>query len=113
MAFVPPARHLVRARDLADARYVDPLGVDDLARAAGLSPFYFSRMFKATTGTTPHERLMDLRIESAARLLERTKLALSEIATRSGFRTQAHFSAAFRRRKGCTPREWRRNSVAA
>jgi AraC-like DNA-binding protein len=54
MAFVPPARHLLRARDLADARYVDPLDVDDLARAAGLSRAHFSREFRRTFGESPH-----------------------------------------------------------
>jgi AraC-like DNA-binding protein len=44
--FVPPARHLLRARDLADARYVEPLDVDDLAGAAGLSRAHFSREFR-------------------------------------------------------------------
>lgn len=43
MAFVPPARHLLRAKDLADARYAEPLGVDDMAQAAGLSRAHFSR----------------------------------------------------------------------
>ena len=46
MAFVPPARHLLRAKDLADARYADPLTVDDLAGAAGLSRAHFSREFR-------------------------------------------------------------------
>ncbi|MDQ1419861.1 MAG: hypothetical protein QOJ52_1823, partial [Acidimicrobiaceae bacterium] len=54
---VPPARHLLRAKDLADARYFEPLGVADLARAAGLSPAYFSREFRRTFGEAPHQYL--------------------------------------------------------
>jgi AraC-like DNA-binding protein len=50
MAFVPPARHLARARDLADARYAEEIGVDDMARAAGLSRAHFSREFKRAFG---------------------------------------------------------------
>ena len=51
MAFVPPARHLLRAKDLADARYFEPLGVDDMAAAAGLSRAHFSREFHRATPT--------------------------------------------------------------
>ena len=54
MSFVPPARHLLRAKDLADARYAERLDVDDLARAAGLSRAHFSRQFRQTFGTSPH-----------------------------------------------------------
>jgi AraC-like DNA-binding protein len=54
MAFVPPARHLLRARDLADARYAQPLDVDDMAGAAGLSRAHFSREFRRTFGESPH-----------------------------------------------------------
>jgi AraC-like DNA-binding protein len=54
MAFVPPARHLLKAKDLADARYFEPLGVDDLASAAGLSRAHFSREFRQAFGESPH-----------------------------------------------------------
>jgi AraC-like DNA-binding protein len=54
---VPVARHLLRAKDLADARYFEPLAVADLAAAAGLSPAHFSRQFKATFGESPHQYL--------------------------------------------------------
>ncbi len=53
MAFVPPARHLLRAKDLADARYAEPLDVDALARAAGLSRAHFSREFPRAFGESP------------------------------------------------------------
>ena len=66
MAFVPPARHLLRAKDLADARYFEPLGVDDLARAAGLSRAHFSREFRRAYGESPHAYLLTRRLERAA-----------------------------------------------
>ena len=69
MAFVPPARHLLRAKDLADARYFEPLDVDDLARAAGLSQAHFSREFRRTFGESPHAYLLTRRLERAAALL--------------------------------------------
>ena len=71
MAFVPPARHLLRAKDLADARYFEPLGVRDLARAAGLSHAHFSREFRRTFGESPHAYLLTRRLERAASLLAR------------------------------------------
>ena len=69
MAFVPPARHLLRAKDLADARYFEPLGVDDLAAAAGLSRAHFSREFRRAFGESPHAYLLTRRLERAAALL--------------------------------------------
>ncbi len=68
MAFVPPARHLLKARDLADARYAEPLEVSDLAHAAGLSQAHFSREFRAAFGESPHQYLLTRRLERAAAL---------------------------------------------
>src|SRR6476646_4112847 len=68
MAFVPGVRHLTRAKDLADRRYADPLGVDDLARAAGLSRAHFSREFRRRFGESPHAYLLTRRLERAAAL---------------------------------------------
>ncbi len=50
MTPVPPARHLLRARDFADRRYAEPIGVDDMAAAAGLSRAHFSREFARAFG---------------------------------------------------------------
>lgn len=58
MTPVPPARHLLRAKDLADARYRDPLDVDDLAAAAKLSRAHFSREFRRAFGESPHQYLL-------------------------------------------------------
>src|SRR6266566_2323837 len=62
MASVPPARHLLRAKDLADARYSEPLTVDDMARAAGLSRAHFSREFRRAFGESPHVYLLTRRL---------------------------------------------------
>lgn len=83
------------------------LRLEDLATAAGLSPFYFTRMFKAATGSTPLDYLMEARVAEATRLLGDTALPLGEIAERTGFRTHAHFSTVFRKRRGCAPRSLR------
>src|SRR5207302_2698990 len=69
---LPPARHLLRAKDLIDARYREPLEVPTLARAAHLSPAHFSREFRRAFGETPHQYLLTRRLERAAALLRNT-----------------------------------------
>ena len=81
-----------------------PISLENLAGAIGLSPFYFTRMFKAATGFTPLDYVMETRVAEAERLLGATDLPLAEIGRRVGFRTQAHFSTVFRKRRGCAPR---------
>src|SRR5207302_11412772 len=76
---VPPARHLLRARDLADARYFEALGVDDLARAARLSRAHFSREFRRAFGESPHAYLLTRRLERAAALLRATHRSMTDI----------------------------------
>src|ERR1700742_3476926 len=97
MAFVPPARHLLRARDLADARYFEQLGVDDLARAAGLSRAHFSREFRRAFGTSPHAYLLTRRLERAAALLRTTDRAVAEICLDVGLTSVGSFTPSFKR----------------
>ena len=87
MAFVPPARHLLRAKDLADARYFDPLGVDDLAAAAGLSRAHFSREFRRAFGESPHAYLLTRRLERAAALLRTTDRSVADICLSVGLQS--------------------------
>ena len=107
MAFVPPARHLLRARDLADARYVDPLTVDDLARAAGLSPAHFSREFRRAFGETPHRYLLTRRLERAAALLRTTDRSVADICLSVGLRSVGSFTTSFGRMFGMSPTAYR------
>src|SRR5262249_18984587 len=79
MYLIPPERHLLRARDLVDARYAEPLGVDDLARTAGLSRAHFSREFRRAFGESPHAYLLTRRLERAAALLRSTDRSVSSI----------------------------------
>src|SRR3954462_1043159 len=79
MIFVPPARHLLRARDVADARYFEPLGVDDLAGAAGLSRAHFLRELRRDFGESPHAYLLPRRLERAAALLRSTDRRVADI----------------------------------
>ena len=88
MAFVPPARHLLRAKDLADAWYFEPLGVDDLARTAGLSRAHFSREFRRTFGESPHAYLLTRRLERAAALLRTTDRSVADICVSVGLQLE-------------------------
>src|SRR3954471_18713962 len=103
MAFVPPARHLLRAKDLADARYSDPLDVDDLARAAGLSRAHFSREFRRAFGESPHAYLLTRRLERAAALLRTTDHSVAEICVSVGLRSVGSFTSSFSRTFGKSP----------
>jgi AraC-like DNA-binding protein len=103
----PIAHHLLRARDLADARYFEPLSVADLAAAAGLSPAHFSRRFKATFGESPHQYLLTRRLERAAALLCATDAAVATICFAVGAEGVGSFTTSFRRMFGLTPLAYR------
>jgi AraC-like DNA-binding protein len=107
MAFAPPARHLLRAKDLADARYAEALDVDDMAAAAGLSRAHFSREFKHAFGTSPHAYLLTRRLERAASLLRVTDRSVAEICMDVGLRSVGSFTTSFKRMFGKTPTEYR------
>jgi AraC-like DNA-binding protein len=107
MAHVPPARHLLRAKDLADAWYFRPLGVDDLARAAGLSRAHFSREFRRAFGESPHAYLLTRRLERAAALLRTTDRSVAEICFDVGLRSVGSFTTSFTRTYGRSPTAYR------
>jgi AraC-like DNA-binding protein len=107
MAFVPPARHLLRAKDLADARYFEPLGVDDLAGAAGLSRAHFSREFRRAFGESPHAYLLTRRLERAAALLRTTDNSVAEICLAVGLTSVGSFTTSFTRTFGMPPTAYR------
>jgi AraC-like DNA-binding protein len=107
MAYVPTARHLLRAKDLADARYFEPLGVDQLARAAGLSRAHFSREFRRAFGEAPHAYLLTRRLERAAALLRDTDRSVADICFSIGLQSVGSFTTSFTRAFGCSPTSYR------
>jgi AraC-like DNA-binding protein len=113
MQYVPTARHLLRARDLADARYFEPLGVDDLARAAGLSRAHFSREFRAAFGESPHAYLLTRRMERAAALLRNTDRSVADVCLSVGLNSIGSFTTSFKRTYGVTPAAYRASFPAA
>ena len=107
MAFVPPARHLLSAKDLADARYFEPLGVDDMASAAGLSRAHFSREFRRAFGESPHAYLLTRRLERAAALLRATDRSVADICFSVGLQSVGSFTTSFTRSYGVSPTAYR------
>jgi AraC-like DNA-binding protein len=107
MAFVPPARHLLRAKDLVDARYFEPLDVDDLARAAGLSRAHFSREFRRAFGESPHAYLLTRRLERAAALLRTTDHSVADVCFSVGLQSVGSFTTSFTRTFGMSPTAYR------
>ena len=104
---VLPVRHLLRAKDLADGRYFEPLTVADLGRAAGLSRAHFSREFRRAFGETPHQYLLTRRLERAAALLRNTDRDVTEICFSVGLASVGSFTTSFRRVYGSTPAAYR------
>jgi AraC-like DNA-binding protein len=107
VAFVPPARHLLRAKDLADARYFEALGVDDLAHAAGLSRAHFSREFRRVFGESPHQYLLTRRLERAAALLRTTDRSVADVCFSVGLQSVGSFTTSFSRTYGVAPQSYR------
>ena len=109
----PVERHLLRARDLADHSYAEPLAVSDLAAAAGLSPAYFSRLFRDAFGVTPHGYLLTRRLERAAALLRGTDHSVARICVEVGFSSLGSFTTSFTRTFGMSPVAYRQAHPAA
>ena len=96
-----------RALALIEQRLPEPLAVNEIASAVHLSAFHFARMFRRSTGMSPHEYVTSRRMEKAKTMLALSDVALAEIARRVGYRTQAHFTRVFHERTGTTPRRFR------
>jgi AraC-like DNA-binding protein len=107
MVFVSRARDLMRARDLADARYFEPLDVGDLARAAGFSRAHFSREFRRAFGESPHTYLLTRRLERAAALLRNTDRSVARICFDVGLQSVGSFTTSFTRTYGVSPTAYR------
>ena len=103
-------RTIVQISDYIHAHLDQPIKLADLAEVAGISQFHFSRLFKQSMGMTPHQYLIQQRIEQAKQLLKGTKRAIAEIALECGFNSQSHFSKHVRDATGMTPNNYRKNS---
>jgi AraC-like DNA-binding protein len=104
---VEPTRHLVRAKDLADGRYFEPLTVADMARSAGLSQAHFSRAFRREFGESPHAYLLTRRLERSAALLRTTDSSVADICIAVGLQSVGSFTTSFTRTFGMSPTAYR------
>lgn len=104
---VPLERHLLRAKDLADGRYFDPVSVDDMARASRLSKAHFSREFRRAFGVSPHAYLRTRRLERACALLRNTDRSIADICLAVGLESVGSFTSSFTRTYGTTPTAYR------
>jgi AraC-like DNA-binding protein len=107
MAYAPTTRHLLRAKDLADASYAERIDVDDMAAAAGLSRAHFSREFKRAFGESPHAYLLTRRLERAAALLRTTDRSINDVCLSVGLRSLGSFTTSFTRTYGRSPAAYR------
>jgi AraC-like DNA-binding protein len=96
-----------RVRDYVGENLGGDIGLSELASQTGLSPHYFSLLFKRAVGVSPYRYVLSTRIERAKRLLRERKMAMSEIALELGFADQSHFSKVFKTFAGATPRQYR------
>lgn len=105
--------HLRAARDHADRHYAEELDLEQLAAVAGLSKYYFQRLFTVTYGQSPAAYLSERRIERAQDLLRATNLTVTEICHLVGFTSLGSFSSRFRQMVGESPSEFQRRYAAS
>lgn len=103
--------HAKRVREYMDEKFADNLSILSLAKIAHMSPSYFIRAFTLTFGLPPHQYLTRLRLDKAEQLLTQTDLTINEIAHRTGFSSQSHFTNTMKRFKHITPGQIRANKT--
>ncbi|HVK76726.1 MAG TPA: AraC family transcriptional regulator [Kofleriaceae bacterium] len=101
-------RRLVRVRDWLHAHAAEPVGLDELARRAGMSRFHFVRRWRDAFGVTPHQDLTRMRLDRAKALLAADAARVTDVCLEVGFTSLGSFSALFAERIGCPPGAWRR-----
>ena len=107
MARTVPHESLLRARELIDSQYTQPLNLDELAQAANFSRYHFIRAFRRAFHATPHEYLTRKRIERAKELLAGDRLTVTEICFEVGFESLGSFSSLFHKVVGWSPSIYR------
>jgi AraC family transcriptional regulator len=104
---------LRRIKELVHARMEDDLSLDELAQSVGLSTAHFARMFRKSTGETPHQFVLRQRLERAKAMLRAPDARVLDVAVACGFKTQQHFAQAFRDVCGVSPTEYRQDLVGS
>lgn len=105
------AQRMKHVLDYIDGNLFEPLALNELAAQACLSPFHFSRVFKAATGLSPRRYVTERRVEAAKVALSKRHSSLSEIALNTGFGSLDNFIRVFRRSTGETPARYRKQAL--
>jgi AraC family transcriptional regulator len=101
-------RKILQVSEYIHAHLDQEIQLADLANIVGISQYHFSRLFKQSMGISPHQYLLQQRVEQAKQLLKNSRLAIAEIALQCGFNSQSHMGKAFRELTGMTPSQYRR-----
>jgi AraC family transcriptional regulator len=99
---------LRKVKEFVHAKLEDELRLGELAQSVGLSIAHFSGMFRKSTGETPHQFVLRLRVDRAKEMLRSAESRVLDVAIACGFKTQQHFARVFRQLCGATPSEYRR-----
>jgi AraC-like DNA-binding protein len=100
-------RRVAAVTRFMEERFAEPCALSDFARLAGLSPFHFLRVFRATTGLTPHQHLLRTRLRAAAKMLATSPAAVTEVALGIGFEDLSNFTRSFRAEYRQSPLQYR------
>jgi AraC family transcriptional regulator len=101
------SQQLRRLSDFILAHLNEDLSLEMLGQQVGFSPYHFARLFRRSTGESPHQFVMRKRLEAARRLLKETDTPIAQIASQIGFPQQSHFTHTFKRYTGTTPLNYR------
>jgi AraC family transcriptional regulator len=104
---------LRRIKELVHAKIEDDLSLDEMAQTVGLSTAHFARMFRKSTGETPHQFILRQRIERAKAMLRAPNARVLDVAVACGFKTQQHFAQVFRDVCRVSPTEYRQDFIGA
>jgi len=102
-----PGKRLRRVLDYIAENLTGDLGLKELADVVGMSPHYFSELFRRSVGRSPHQYVLSQRIERAKKSLRNSKRTVLEAGLSAGFENPSHFARVFRRLVGATPRQFR------
>ena len=104
---------LRRIKELVNAKMEGDLSLDEMAQSVGLSTAHFARMFRKSTGETPHQFVLRQRLERAKAMLRAPDARVLDVAVACGFKTQQHFAQVFRDVLGVSPTEYRQDLVGS
>jgi len=99
---------LRRVKEFVYAKMEDELRLSELAQSVGLSTAHFAEMFRKSTGETPHQFVLRVRVERAKEMLRSVESRVLDVSIACGFKTQQHFARVFREVCGTSPTEYRR-----